>query len=146
IIERADRFGLAELYQLRGRVGRYHRQAYAYLLIPKAGMPLGPARERLAAIRKFTHLGAGFKLAVRDLEIRGSGNILGAEQSGYITAIGFDLYCKLLKEAVARMKNMPLKRRPEILLDLDFVSLAMDADTQQYARACLPPDWISDEE
>ena len=89
IIDRADRFGLAELYQLRGRVGRWTRQAYAYMLLPKSGVLTGNARERIAAIRSYTHLGAGFKLAMRDLEIRGAGNILGAEQSGQINAIGF---------------------------------------------------------
>ena len=100
IIDRADRFGLSELYQLRGRVGRHIRQAYAYLLLPPMGALPQNARERLAAIRRYTHLGAGFKLAMRDMEIRGAGNILGTEQSGHIAAVGFELYCQLLKDAV----------------------------------------------
>ncbi|OGV67772.1 MAG: transcription-repair coupling factor [Lentisphaerae bacterium RIFOXYB12_FULL_65_16] len=112
LIDRADRFGLAELYQLRGRVGRYHRQAHAYLLIPPMGSLPQDARQRLAAIRRYTHLGAGFKLALRDLEIRGAGNILGAEQSGHIAAVGFELYCTLLKEAVARLARTPAAAGP----------------------------------
>jgi len=107
VIDRADRFGLAELYQIRGRVGRSNRQAYAYFIIPPTGILSSNARERIAAIRKYTHLGAGFKLALRDLEIRGAGNILGASQSGYIAAIGFDLYCELLRDNVNRLKNLP---------------------------------------
>ena len=107
VIDRADRFGLAELYQIRGRVGRSNRQAYAYFIIPPTGILSSNARERIAAIRKYTHLGAGFKLALRDLEIRGAGNILGSSQSGYIAAIGFDLYCELLRDNVNRLKNLP---------------------------------------
>ncbi len=107
IVDRADRFGLAELYQIRGRVGRSHRQAYAYFIVPPSGIMTSTARDRIAAIRKYTHLGAGFKLALRDLEIRGSGNILGSNQSGYIAAIGFELYCDLLRDTVNRMKNLP---------------------------------------
>src|SRR5690606_5709827 len=122
IIDRADQFGLADLYQLRGRVGRYHRQAYAYLLIPKYGVMLDNARKRLSAIRKYTQLGTGFKLALRDLEIRGAGNILGAQQSGHIAAIGFDLYCQLLREAVARMTSQKVPVRPKVQLDLEFVT------------------------
>jgi transcription-repair coupling factor (superfamily II helicase) len=119
LIDRADRFGLAELYQLRGRVGRYHRQAYAYLLIPPLGALPQDARQRLAAIRRYTHLGAGFKLALRDLEIRGAGNILGAEQSGHIAAVGFDLYCTLLKEAVARLARTPAAGPGAVQIQMD---------------------------
>ncbi len=111
IIQDADRFGLAELYQLRGRVGRYHHQAYAYLLLSPLGMPARNARDRLAAIRQYASLGAGMNLALRDLEIRGAGNILGTRQSGHIAAVGFDFYCELLQEAVARLKNEP---RPKV--------------------------------
>ncbi len=110
IIQDADRFGLAELYQLRGRVGRYHHQAYAYLLLSPLGAPVKNARDRLAAIRQYTRLGAGMNLALRDLEIRGAGNILGTRQSGHIAAVGFDFYCELLHEAVARLKEQPLPR------------------------------------
>ena len=125
IIDRADRFGLAELYQLRGRVGRFHRQAYSYLLLPTTVVLHETARERLSAIRKYTQLGAGFKLAMRDLEIRGSGNILGSEQSGHITAIGFEMYCQLMKVAVARMRGQKVAEFAEPELDLDFVSFSI---------------------
>ncbi len=142
IIERADRFGLAELYQLRGRVGRYRRQAYAYLLLPVDAIVLDNARKRLAAIRRYTDLGAGFKLAMRDLEIRGAGNILGAEQSGHISAVGFNLYCQLLKEAVARLKQLPLPVRSDISLNLDFLVFGKtDCDR---LSACVAADYIID--
>ena len=100
IINRADRFGLSELYQLRGRVGRFTRAAYAYLLIPKQFIPSAESQKRLVAIKKFQQLGSGFKLAMEDLQIRGAGNLLGTEQHGYINAVGFDLYCRLLKAAI----------------------------------------------
>jgi len=105
IIERADRFGLSTLYQLRGRVGRDHRQAYCYLLLPGDETIMDNAKERLSALRKHTHPGAGFKLAMRDLEIRGAGNMLGAQQSGHIAAVGFELYCQLLKKSVQDLKG-----------------------------------------
>ncbi len=105
IINRADRFGLSELYQLRGRVGRSNRRAYAYLLIP-ADIELTPiARRRLAALKEFSDLGAGFKIAALDLELRGAGNLLGGEQSGHIEAIGFELYTQMLDRAVREMKG-----------------------------------------
>jgi transcription-repair coupling factor (superfamily II helicase) len=107
IINRADRFGLAQLYQLRGRVGRERQQAYAYLLVPADGRVDEAAQRRLRVIEELTELGAGFKLALRDLEIRGSGNLLGAEQHGHIAAVGFDLYTKLLAEAVRELKGEP---------------------------------------
>ncbi len=122
IIEWADRYGLAELYQLRGRVGRYHRQAYAYLLVPEHELIIDAAKERLSAIRKYTQLGSGIKLAMRDLEIRGAGNILGAQQSGHISAIGFNLYCQLLKEAVARITDESFTPQFMVNLDLDFIT------------------------
>ena len=105
IINRADAFGLSELYQLRGRVGRFDRNAYAYLLVPKGSSLSEESQKRLSAIEKFTHLGAGFSLAMEDLEIRGAGNILGTEQHGYISNVGFDLYCRILKETVNRLKQ-----------------------------------------
>ena len=104
IINRADAFGLADLYQLRGRVGRFTRAAYAILLIPKKSALGAESRKRLNAIMKFRELGSGFKLAMEDLEIRGAGNILGVEQHGYIHAVGFDLYCRLLKGAINAYK------------------------------------------
>ncbi len=144
VIDRADRFGLAELYQLRGRVGRYHRQAYAYLFIPPHGMLVDNARKRLGAIRQYTQLGSGFRLALRDLEIRGAGNILGREQSGHIAAIGFDLYCQLLREAVSRMKGENTVHRPDVALICDFISFGPTTDSERVS-ACLPRDFITDE-
>jgi transcription-repair coupling factor (superfamily II helicase) len=122
IIDRADRFGLADLYQLRGRVGRWKHQAYAYILVPRHMQLVQTARKRISAIKQYSSLGSGFKIAMRDLEIRGAGNILGAEQSGHITAIGFDLYCQLLKESVARLKGEKPKRRPQVTMKLDFLT------------------------
>ena len=143
IIDRADRFGLSELYQLRGRVGRHHRQAYAYLLLPTMGGLAENARERLSAIRRYTHLGAGFKLAMRDLEIRGAGNILGTEQSGHIAAVGFELYCQLLKDAVNGLsKNMP-KKKPLVQVNLDKVTFALSVQNGKTPIG-FPPDFIND--
>ncbi len=105
IIDHAHRFGLAQLYQLRGRVGRSSRRAYAWLLVPSFEQLTDPARKRLAAIRDFTELGAGFRLAALDLEIRGAGNLLGAAQHGHIEAVGFEMYCRLLEEAVRELKG-----------------------------------------
>jgi transcription-repair coupling factor (superfamily II helicase) len=122
IIDRADRFGLADLYQLRGRVGRYKHQAFAYILLPRHMNLVQTARKRISAIKQYSSLGSGFKIAMRDLEIRGAGNILGSEQSGHITAIGFDLYCRLLKESIARLKGEKPKRLPQVMLKLDFLN------------------------
>ncbi|MBI3088521.1 MAG: transcription-repair coupling factor [Candidatus Omnitrophica bacterium] len=105
IVNRADQFGLADLYQLRGRVGRFTRKAYAYLLVPRGGGLSQEARERLRAIMQHTELGAGFKIAMEDLKLRGAGNLLGIEQHGHITAVGFDLYCRLLREAITHIKH-----------------------------------------
>ncbi len=118
IVNRADRFGLAQLYQLRGRVGRSDRLAYAYFLVPQ-GAALSPeARARLAAIQEFCDLGAGFRIAARDLEIRGAGNLLGAEQHGFLEAVGYETYAQLLEEAVAELKGEPLPSRREVRLRL----------------------------
>jgi transcription-repair coupling factor (superfamily II helicase) len=121
IIDRADRFGLSELYQLRGRVGRYKHQAYAYLLLPRHTGLLVDARKRISAIKQYSSLGSGFKIAMRDLEIRGAGNLLGPEQSGHITAVGFDLYCQLLKQSVGALKGEKVKTRVEVEIRLDFL-------------------------
>ncbi len=121
IIDRADRFGLSDLYQLRGRVGRYKHQAYAYLLLPRHAGLLADARKRLSAIRQYSSLGCGFKIALRDLELRGAGNLLGSEQSGHITALGFDLYCQLLKESVAALRGEPAPRRLSVKVELEFL-------------------------
>jgi transcription-repair coupling factor (superfamily II helicase) len=122
IIDRADRFGLADLYQLRGRVGRAQHKAYAYLLLPREMMTVGAARRRINAIKQYSGLGAGFKIAMRDLEIRGAGNILGTAQSGHIINIGFDLYCQLLQRAVEKLKGKQSQTRTEVFLRLDFVA------------------------
>jgi len=106
IINQAHRFGLSDLHQLRGRVGRFDRPAYAYLLVPKREILDTDAQKRLSAIQEYSHLGSGFKIAMEDLELRGAGNILGVEQHGFIAAIGFDLYCRLLREAVGNFKRM----------------------------------------
>ncbi len=107
IVNRADRFGLAQLYQLRGRVGRERQQAFAYLLVPADGRVDEQAQRRLRALQELTELGSGFKLAMRDLEIRGAGNLLGAQQHGHIAAVGYDLYAKLLAEAVRELGGEP---------------------------------------
>jgi transcription-repair coupling factor (superfamily II helicase) len=122
IIDRADQFGLADLYQLRGRVGRAEHKAYAYLLLPRELMTVGAARKRISAIKQYSSLGAGFRIAMRDLEIRGAGSILGTAQSGHIVAIGFDLYCQLLKQAVTQLKGEKPRFRLEVDLKLDFVA------------------------
>jgi len=118
LINNADRFGLSELHQLRGRVGRWKHRAYCYLLLP-VGRPVTPvAAKRLKAIEEYSHLGAGFKIAMRDLEIRGAGNILGPEQSGHIAAVGYEMYCQLLEEAVGQLKNEPKARLPEAHVEI----------------------------
>ncbi len=122
IIEGADRFGLAQLYQLRGRVGRFKRQAYAYLLLHRDTTLRDEARKRLASIRQFNQLGAGFRIAMRDLELRGAGNLLGTEQSGHIAGIGFDLYCQLLRQSIASLKGEKTATRIRASLKLDFVN------------------------
>jgi len=121
IVNRADRYGLAQLYQLRGRVGRSDRRAYAYLLIPPEQTLSPVARRRLAAIREFSDLGSGFRIAALDLEIRGAGNLLGGEQSGHIEAVGFDMYMKLLEDAVRELKGEDLAddRRATVNLKID---------------------------
>src|SRR5438876_8616149 len=105
LINRADRLGLAELYQLRGRVGRSDRRAYAYLLVPPETTLSDIARKRLSAMKEFSELGAGFRIAALDLELRGAGNMLGRQQHGHIEAIGFDMYCQMLERAVSKLKG-----------------------------------------
>ena len=118
IVNRADQFGLSQLYQLRGRVGRSYQRAYAYLLIPSQEVLTTVARKRLAAIREFSDLGAGFRIAAHDLELRGTGNILGAEQHGHINAVGFDLYNSLLKQTVAELRGEPWIEDVQTSIDL----------------------------
>lgn len=118
-INRAERFGLADLHQLRGRVGRSHHRAYCYLLLPADRPPTMKAARRLKTIEEFSDLGAGFRIAMRDLEIRGAGNLLGAEQSGHIAAVGYEMYCRLLDTTVRRMKKQPDPSPPPVHVDLD---------------------------
>jgi transcription-repair coupling factor (superfamily II helicase) len=145
IIDRADRFGLAELYQLRGRVGRYKHQAYAYLVLPSGGSLLAAARKRIQALQQHRSLGSGFKLALKDLEIRGAGNLLGAEQSGHISAVGFELYCQFLRRTVARLKGEPVPALIDADLRIDFVDQAPRA-AEQEDSAVVPADYIEDED
>ena len=125
LINRADRHGLSELYQLRGRVGRSNRRAYAYLLIPQEGQLNEIAKRRLAALKEFSDLGAGFKIAALDLELRGAGNMLGGEQSGHIEAIGFELYTSMLEQAVKEMKGESGEEKPTTQLNLG-IALRVD--------------------
>lgn len=121
IIDAADRFGLSQLYQIRGRVGRFTHQAYAYLLLQRHGRVLDLARKRLATLRQNTQLGAGFRIAMRDLELRGAGNLLGAAQSGHIAGVGFELYCQLLRQSISRLKGEEEAVAVRATLKLDFV-------------------------
>jgi transcription-repair coupling factor (superfamily II helicase) len=118
LVHRADRFGLAQLYQLRGRVGRNHELGYCYLLVPSDRALSLDARRRLEALREFTELGAGFRIAARDLEIRGAGNLLGAEQSGHIAELGIETYLRMLEETVRELKGEPVEEGPSAQLDL----------------------------
>jgi transcription-repair coupling factor (superfamily II helicase) len=131
-INNADRFGLAELHQLRGRVGRYRHRAYAYLMLAGDRAITTDAEKRLRAIEEFEELGAGFKLAMRDLEIRGAGNLLGAEQSGHIAEVGYELYCRLLERAVRELKGERVREPLDVTLSLGW-------------GASLPPDYIPDD-
>ena len=132
VVDRADRMGLSQLYQLRGRVGRSAERAFAYLFFPAQSHLSDEAHERLAAISRLTALGSGFQVAMRDLEIRGAGNLLGAEQSGHIAAVGFDTYARLLAESVAELKGQPLAEEREIRIELPV-------------RAFLPVDYLGQE-
>jgi transcription-repair coupling factor (superfamily II helicase) len=118
LVNRADRFGLAQLYQLRGRVGRSDRRAYAYLLVPPRTLLAPVARKRLKSLQEFSELGSGFRIAAMDLEIRGAGNLLGAEQHGHIAAVGFDTYCSLLERAVQELKGEPVL--PEVRTSINL--------------------------
>ena len=143
IIDRADRFGLADLYQLRGRVGRSGTKAYAYLLLPRDLMSVGAARKRVSAIRQYTELGSGFKIAMRDLEIRGAGNLLGTEQSGHIVAVGFDLYCKMLRRAVDSLKGRkPAGATASLRLDCTATEEGAFDEASGLAPSFLPAAWM----
>ena len=146
IIDRADRFGLADLYQLRGRVGRAQHKAYAYLFLPREMMTIGAARRRINAIKQYSGLGAGFRIAMRDLEIRGAGNILGTAQSGHIINIGFDLYCQLLQQAVEQLQGNRSMIGTEVAVRLDFVATNEAeylSSKTGFEPAFIPSDYIS---
>lgn len=132
IIQDADNMGLSQLYQLRGRVGRSNRTAYAFLMYKRDKMLKEVAEKRLAAIKEFTDLGSGFKIAMRDLEIRGAGNLLGAQQSGHMEAVGYDLYCKMLNEAVKHAKGIEIAEDFETSIDINI-------------DAYIPPSYIQNE-
>ena len=142
IIDRADRFGLSDLYQLRGRVGRYKHQAYAYLLLPRHASLLTDVRKRISAMKQYSTLGSGFKIAMRDLEIRGAGNLLGSEQSGHITAVGFELYCQLLKQSVSSLKGEKVKPRVEVRIALDFLETNDSSRTTHHSS--LPHNYVTE--
>jgi transcription-repair coupling factor (superfamily II helicase) len=130
-IDEADTYGLADLHQLRGRVGRSHHRAWCYLLVDEAARLTSTAAKRLRAIQEFSSMGAGFSLAMRDLEIRGAGNLLGTQQSGHIATVGYELYCRLLEQAVRGLKAMPPAEPPSVAIDLP-------------GEAWLPRDYVPD--
>lgn len=134
IIEGADRFGLSQLYQLRGRVGRFKHQAYAYLLLHRHTRLMEVARHRLTAMRQHNQLGAGFRIAMRDLELRGAGNLLGSQQSGHIVGVGFELYCQLLRQSVARLKGDKQAATVRASVKIDFVHVGEGSAEQSSRR------------
>ena len=144
IVDQAHTFGLADLYQLRGRVGRSSRQGRAIFLLPPEGLVDQEARERLAALKRHSGLGAGFNLAVRDLELRGAGNLLGAQQSGHIATVGFSLYCQMLKRTIAALKGEKVQDIVDVRLDLDFVDFAGGPDDDA-ASAAIPSSYVEEE-
>jgi transcription-repair coupling factor (superfamily II helicase) len=132
IVDRADLLGLAQLYQLRGRVGRSSERAFAYFFFPPSRELTEEAHERLATISRHQALGSGFKIALRDLEIRGAGNLLGAEQHGHIAAVGFDAYARILQQSVAELQGRPIEEERELRIDLPV-------------KAFVPPGWVAQE-
>jgi transcription-repair coupling factor (superfamily II helicase) len=132
VVDRADMLGLAQLYQLRGRVGRSSERAFAYFFFPAQRAMTEEAHERLATIARHQALGSGSQIAMRDLEIRGAGNMLGAEQSGHIAAVGFDAYARILQESVRELQGQPIERQKELRIDLPV-------------KAFVPPGWVAQE-
>jgi len=130
-INEADRYGLADMHQLRGRVGRYKHRAYCYLLLDQHKAITPNAARRLRAIEEFSEMGAGFAIAMRDLEIRGAGNLLGTQQSGHIATVGYELYCQILENAVRKLKQMPPQR-------------SIDVDVDLPGKSYLPTDFVPD--
>ena len=144
IVDHAEMFGLADLYQLRGRVGRSSREGHAYFLLPSEGLVDSDARERLAALQRHGALGSGFNLAVRDLELRGAGNLLGSQQSGHIAAVGFGLYCQLLQRTIAMMKGEKVQDIVEVKLHLDFIDYS-PASEDNASAAALPYSYVEED-
>jgi transcription-repair coupling factor (superfamily II helicase) len=142
IVNNADKFGLSQLYQLRGRIGRSSRQAYAYLLTSEASVLSNTAKKRLETISEFTDLGSGFQIAMKDLEIRGAGNLLGNEQSGYIENVGFELYSKILEDAVAELKDEEFK---DVLRHIKTPSKYIKSAVNLKSKMYLPEDYIEDD-
>jgi transcription-repair coupling factor (superfamily II helicase) len=131
IIDRADLFGLAQLYQLRGRVGRSKERAYCYLVVPPANAMTDEARSRIEALERYTELGSGFQIASLDMELRGAGDLLGGEQSGNVSSVGFDLFCQMLEEAVQELRGEPVVHDVDPELSFDVPAL-------------LPEDYVGD--
>ncbi|MEO0652405.1 MAG: TRCF domain-containing protein, partial [Planctomycetota bacterium] len=141
LVDEADRFGLAELHQLRGRVGRGGQKPYCWLLVDRTKPLRQVAKERLKALEELSHLGAGFQISMKDLEIRGAGNLLGPEQSGHIAAIGYDMYCRLLKSTVDKLKSGSLSAEPVPLSDLG-IGAGESIELELGLRAFIPESWV----
>ena len=144
LVDQAHMFGLADLYQLRGRVGRSSKQGHAVFLLPSAGLVDSDARERLNALKRHGGLGSGFNLAVRDLELRGAGNLLGSQQSGHIAAVGFGLYCQLLQRTISALKGEKLKEIVDVKPNLDFIDWS-PASEDDDASAALPYSYVEED-
>jgi len=144
LVENAERFGLSDLYQLRGRVGRSNHKAFAYMMLTPGGEVIDAARDRMNAIKRYTGLGSGFRLALRDLELRGAGNMLGAKQSGHISAVGFDLYCQLLKRTIAILQGKKPPPLMDVVVKIDFLDLSPKSGDKENG-AFIPYEYIEDE-
>ncbi|MDZ8117195.1 transcription-repair coupling factor [Pontiella agarivorans] len=144
IVENAERFGLSDLYQLRGRVGRSNHKAFVFMMLTPGGDLIDAARDRMNAIKRYTGLGSGFRLALRDLELRGAGNMLGAKQSGHISAVGFDLYCQLLKRTIAILQGKKPPPLMDVTVKIDFLDLSPKSGNRENG-AFIPYDYIEDE-
>jgi transcription-repair coupling factor (superfamily II helicase) len=144
LVDQAEMFGMADLYQLRGRVGRSSKRGFAYFLLPESGLVDSDAGERLTALKRHGGLGGGFNLAVRDLELRGAGNLLGSQQSGHIAAIGFSLYCQLLKRTIAVLKGEKIPELVDVKLNLDFIDLS-PANPDGDSAAALPYGYVEED-
>ena len=145
IINEAQNFGLSDLHQLRGRVGRSNKKAFCFLLIPPLSLITEEARKRLKAIEDFSSIGSGFSIAMRDLDIRGAGNILGAEQSGFISEIGFEMYHKILNEAIEELKQTEFKElfREEETQTLSEGTMAKECNIETDLEVLIPDSYVS---